>query len=759
IYALAYLTGLLRFAAVDARLEGGFREAYGREGTIRGIVVGGPEIKDYGVRYVVEASEMALHGGEAGGRRVVGLSGCLSLTVFDGYGYGIAVGDPPDVGGLAISSLRHGDEVSFKGTVERPDGRRNPGGYDHRSQLKAKGISATCGTDALNVTLVAEGAAGPIRLAREVKAFIGEAFDRLLPERESAFLRALVIGDRSAVDEDTLGTARTAGVAYLITVSGLQVAIVFAPLERAMKKLRVKGVPRVAISVSFLLAFATVAGYAPSIVRACLMCSIMAVSKALFKDMDTQSALALASLPILIHNPCVVHDVGFQLSFTAVLSIAYVSPSAKAVFARLRMPPAAAGAVSVPLGAQLGTLPLTMAHFNGLSPYSLLASLAAVPLVGAAVILGFAVAATAAVSMAAAAALSMACVPVVSAILTVMELVSRLPYAYLIVATPPALFMAAYYPVCLTALHRLGRDDGAGWGRRLTAAAAMAAVAALAFRLPFAMRANEADVYFLDVGQGDAAVIVDGAGRFLVVDGGGRPGGYMEPGKGPGRYVVVPFLLYLGCTRPDVILVSHSDDDHIAGALEVLDMLGAGLLALPDVPDKGLYGPIVRMASDRGCEVVWLSAGQGLELGGDSSLTVLSPGPEVLRGSGPVTSNNGSMVLRFTHGAVSALFAGDVEAEAEGLLAMTYGASLGSDVLKVAHHGSGTSSTESFLSLVAPSSAIISVGRNNVHGHPSVSVIGRLEGFGVGVHRTDVGGCLHMAVRGGSYAIAATVPD
>lgn len=252
-------------------------------------------------------------------------------------------------------------------------------------------------------------------------------------------------------------------------------------------------------------------------------------------------------------------------------------------------------------------------------------------------------------------------------------------------------------------------------------------------------------VTFLDVGQGDAIVVQGPSGRVLLVDTG--------PGTGlddAGRRVVLPFLRSQGIGAVDGILLTHPHDDHVGGAASILERVDVGrlLVGTEDSPEPA-FKRVIHVAHDRGVGVVRLRRSMALNLGGGASAEVLNPSDAMA-----ISPNNGSIGLRIHYGATAIVLAGDAEAEAEA--DMVQACDLHADVLKLSHHGSRSSSTQSFLQAVAPHAAVLSVGAHNVFGHPSSDVLERLEYAGTPVFRTDLDGAIIVESDGRNLAIRRT---
>ena len=260
---------------------------------------------------------------------------------------------------------------------------------------------------------------------------------------------------------------------------------------------------------------------------------------------------------------------------------------------------------------------------------------------------------------------------------------------------------------------------------------------------------------FLDVGQGDSLLIQTPDGRAVLVDGGGRPG-VDSRAYDIGRQVVLPSLLVQGVRRLNAVVVTHAHEDHCGGLGAVVSQLPTDWLLVPAAPDSDLpgYQRLLALARERQIKVRPLRAGMSLYLGKGISCQVLAPPRPPLLGT-DADENNNSVVLLVRYGRFRALLPGDIERPAEEWL-VARRAPLRCVVLKVAHHGSSSSTTTAFLQAARPQAAVISVAQQNPFGHPHRDTLLRLQRSRVRVYRTDWQGAITVTSDGVSCHIRTT---
>ncbi len=443
-----------------------------------------------------------------------------------------------------------------------------------------------------------------------------------------------------------------------------------------------------------------------------------------------------ATLALLAWRPGDVFDPGFQLSFAATAGIVYLAAPARAALERLGCPPRLAAAVGVSAAAQCAVLPVMAAHFNQLSLIGPAANLVVVPLAGAATTAGlFALAAAALSDVAGSLGLHLAWALALLLRIAVW-LAAAVPWALVHVPAPGPPAMA---------LWGLAAALAAIVGTRPAHRAALLATAAgvvVALAPHLAPHDGRLRVTFLDVGQGDAILVEVPGGPSLLVDGG--PGGSAR--FDVGERVVAPFLWNRGYQRLDVVAATHADSDHSGGLAAVFRRFTVG-----EVWENGRWGighedVVTALARARAPRRV-VTAGARMWLG-DALVTVLNPssgpGEESLTGE-----NDQSLVLRLDWRGVALLLTGDLTAGGEERL-IEARAPLAATVLKVAHHGSRTSTAEAFVGASGPRFAVVSVGARNPFRHPGPEVLARLSDAGARVYRTDRDGAVLVETDGAS---------
>jgi competence protein ComEC len=545
-----------------------------------------------------------------------------------------------------------------------------------------------------------------------------------------ALARAFLLGDGQALVPEQREAMRRVGLAHLVAVSGLNVGMVasllLVLLLRAPRPVRLLG------ALAGVCLYALLVGPLPSLLRAVLMAGAVGGALLLGRLPQSCNGLAAACLLMVLLDPSWVRDLGFQLSAAATAGLLTL---ARPLAARLAWAGWLGPPLAITLAAQLATLPWTLAAFGRLSAVSPLANLVAVPWAG----LALAVALLWAVTRLLLGPPADCVLALLDALAQPLAWLERLPASPWVSLPVPGTWWAAWGATALLVWWLL-RPAGA------PAAAARLAGAGLLLAAGLPSPPSHLEVALLDVGQGDAVLLRDGD-RTLLVDG----GGWRSPGFG-GR-VLVPALGRLGVRRLDAVAVTHADLDHCGGAADLLAELPVGQLWLP----PGLVATPCgeRLIARRRAPWIELAAGDAARMG-RWRIRVLAPEP----GRPPRSDNATSLVLLAEAGGRRVLLTGDLEAEGESAALARWGESeVACDLLKVAHHGSKSSTTGRFLAAARPRVALISAGQGNPYGHPSPVVLDRLDRAGLPVLRTDRDGMVSAQWgRGRAWRLRTVAP-
>ncbi len=622
-----------------------------------------------------------------------------------------------------------GDLVKLRGEVRLPASGGNVGEFDYSVYLQRKGIFTR--VIAGEIALLRRGTPSFNRYVTIIRNETIAKFFTALPENQAAVISGILFGDTSYLDKSNKETYKNLGVMHVFAVSGMHVSYITALLLLFTTKLKLKSWVKVVLIALGLFGYSALAGFSASVVRATIMTVVGLTAYLVGRRKNFYNALALAAFFWLLLNPADVFAAGFQMSFAAALSIYYLYPLGdKLLFFITR----GKDIFIVPLIAQLGLLPLLIYHFGLFSPWSILANIPVVLVVGIIVLSGFIVLLIQSILWPAAEMLLLSMGMLVELTNAFLTLLARLPAAALFVRLPRLWEIILYYVVLVILREKAAGNLKLSLKNKRRIAFFTVMLFAVAVFASFVPNPGQLKVVFLDVGQGDAALIMAPNGKNILVDAAG--GGYN--GFDVGRDKLVPALHRLGIRKIDLFINSHPDRDHLDGIFAVAEVIPVKEAVLPRLSgrDNLEYQQFLGLLKQRNISYSHLSQGDVIKISPAISMEVLSP-PVLIPDDWEV--NDQSLVILLQYKEERVIFTGDIQQKAIGYL--TAGESdIEADLIKVPHHGSAGSFTAEFYEEVDPDFAVISVGRNNSFGHPSPVVMKYFQQEGIESYRTDQNG-------------------
>ena len=585
------------------------------------------------------------------------------------------------------------------------------------------------------------------RLVLNVRQGLRDGLQQSLTAPHSGIARALLLGESAAVPKAARDAIRGAGVSHILAVSGLHITLLIGSLVGLLRWLWLRGplashfpADRVGAGVGAVLApvVGVLCGGAPSATRAALTGAVTLALRAQGRKPSPANVAALVVLVYLAAAPQVALQPAFMLSVAATTAL-LAAPRSTRLTRALRDS----------LRAWLATAPLLLLWFGTTSMMGILANVVLVPI--GSLLIPSALAHYVSWRSGAAPWLGSATVfeTLSGAFLSLADSAASLDPGLRIAPLTGAQWLVCLIGAC-TVLSRLPSRI-----KLMLVAGCLFAGAASEWRVRHPLSPDELRITFLDVGQGDAALLETAEGHAALIDGGGS---VTDHGPDPGELAVLPLLRALRIDRVDLVVLSHPHPDHYGGLSAVLDALpvtelwDSGQAEAED--ERGPAARLLARARGGGTRIRSPAAlcGAPRRLG-SLRLSVLAPCPIFDPGYDP---NDNSIVVLAEHGSRRFLFLGDAETHQEAALARKWGARrLRADVLKVAHHGSRTSSTDALLSQVNPWLAVISAGRANRFGHPHRAALSRLERHAAEVLRIDEHGGIRLVSDGQTLKVDA----
>ncbi|OLC83033.1 MAG: DNA internalization-related competence protein ComEC/Rec2 [Acidobacteria bacterium 13_1_40CM_4_57_6] len=630
-------------------------------------------------------------------------------------------------------------------------------------------------------------------------------------------LRAMLLGDRSFVDRAEAADFQKTGVFHVLVVAGLHVGALAFALYWVGRKLRLSRVGTMLFTLTMLGAYVAVVEQRAPVLRAAMMAAMLALGGFFFRRLELLNSAALAAVILLAAKPLALRDSSFQLTFVAIGCIAglalpwlekTVQPYVRALrgwrdvtrdaahepratqfridlrsltqwlFGRLPLRlgkpagDAVVGGLSLTfrvwellvltVALQTGMLPLMARDFHRIPLSAPIVNLAAVPLTGVVVPLGFLTLACGLISPTAGKLLAASLAWLTALLLQIVQWFAHFRgWSYRIPGPPFWLILLFFTAAILLAAemrlkHPLKRTML--WGLCMTFIACALTIAIYPFGEKWTKGKLELTV--LDVGQGDSLFVVSPGGKTLLIDGGGAFGGFPgheeHNGVDPGEEAVSPYLWSRGFQKLDVVALTHAHQDHLDGLFAILENFRVGRLWIGREVSSPALATLEELARDQKIPIEHELRGQSFRWDGiDGEFLWPEIVPEEVA---PSAKNNDSLVLHLRYGSRSFLLPGDAEKQVEReILSENSVEAIRSDVLKIGHHGSKNSTTTEFLAAVQPHFGIISAGEDNLYGHPSPELLERLENAGVRILRTDRDGAVHVLTDGARLEITCFV--
>jgi len=642
-----------------------------------------------------------------------------------------------------VAPATYGDFLVLRVAPTLPEPARNPGGFDYRQYLVLRGIRALAYISRNEQVLVKEVQQGVWWMAGviPVRGIIQGAIEQNLSGGPAGLLKGILLGDKRAVPTEVREAFTQCGVNHVLAVSGLHVGLIASVVFFG---LRLCGLGRGAtawITVFLLVLYALVTGLPPSVVRASVMASLIILGRLGEWEGDGWNALGVAGVVGLIARPADILDVGFQLSFVATGGImlfyrpildCFPQWGGRFVGQTIWAP------MAVSLAAQVTTMPLIITYFGVVSIVGLVANLVIVPLIGVAAALGLIGVFVYPLLPIVVMWLNGTNWVILKIAIGLAQFMASVSWAAIDVPHLP-LFQWGIYGFCVFLLLPFFRQRP----YHMYMLGGVLLCANYGVWQPLWQTRQHLEVFVLDIGQGDAIFIRFPNGKTMLVDGGIRTQ-HMDMGT----RVVLPFLRSQGISHIDVVVGSHAHSDHIGGLIAVLERIHVGHYLDSGQPaETWTAREVRRLVAQKDIRYHVVAAGDSLVGLGGVGGVVLHPVPSFITQENGVSHglNNGSVVMRFNYLGRSLLLTGDIEHETDGAL-LRWKDRLRSDILKAAHHGSRTSSTQAFLNGVNPTWVAVSCGVKNKFRHPSPEVIHRYAEMGVHILRTDLSGAIRFVM-------------
>ncbi len=721
VIALFFVVGMLCYHQAILIRADDISHYVGQTISVEGTIAAVPEIsiiddQNKRVRYIITAERVKPSGAES----AIYATGKIRINLL----YKDAAANP----------VTYGDKVAMHGKVLELHGYNNPGQIDMTAALKRQGITArmTGQEQTMKVIATYQEHSWFTLLANWRQEMI-TGLQKVMPVNDAAILTAVLFGGYQGISKNVINDFTATGLIHILSVSGAHIALVAGLIIWLGKCLRWDSLFTLILAAVVIILYACVSGLTPPVIRSAIMGIISLLAVVLGRENYAPAALAVTGLAMLVYQPLLLFDISFQLSFGATAGLIFLYQ--KMLDYLSGCPAWLAGPFAVTLSAQLGVLPVIAWYFNNFSLISFVANIIVLPIIELVIILGLA-----GIILYTALPVAGNVIFVISSLLLglvmiLTEVLATVPYSSVYIPSVGITGSVVYYFILAWSygwcpFHLPSpRQLITGWPR----SSMLTVVLVITTLSVYTWQPQPLRVHFIDVGQGDATLIITPHGKAVLIDTGGTLG---DSGLDVGERVVAPYLKHYGVRSIDYLILTHGHQDHAGGAAGVAGIINVINVLLP----REEHSPAVQaLLHSRHITVIPSYTGQSFEID-NVTITIEQAAGEQQSSRHVVSGNEASSVIRAKYGKHSFLVTGDLDAQGEAVLLTNNIAPC--TVLKVGHHGARTSTTEPFLQAVAPQFAIISAGYANQFGHPHIETLTRLAEHHAIVYRTDRQGAI-----------------
>ena len=670
--------------------------------------------------------------------------------------------------------FQYGDKVRLQGEFRKGSEQRNTGGFDYQLYLKSIHIYGTLKVESYQ-KISSDNVNWIEKSINTIKLVMTENIEKVLEKEEEQIVKGLILGDTTVLEEELKEKFQIANISHVLAVSGMHIVYIVMGIEIVFKKWLGKRNVKYVVIIG-LLFYMSLTGYTSSIVRAGIMGMMNIIAFLVYRKNDIWTSIAISLGIILIQNPYAITSVGLQLSYLGTIGIILFNKNIKQFLDNIKwiknniqikrskriskIVENLKDMISVTLSAQIMILPIMLYHFNMIGIYFVITNILVSIMIGPIMFLSIIFIFSSFIHLQISQFISVFLSIGIKSLIQISNLAS-LPFSKIYVPTPSILYIIIYYIVMLVGnqiymiyttkyenstkrrvknlialmKYKLYEKKKKNFKiyRKILEERNVKAFILRTYKVIFLVLffigiyqfPRDLEIHFLDVGQGDSCFIVTPNHKTILIDGGGSTSNTFDVGKD----TVIPYLLDKGYTKLDYVFISHFDQDHVGGILSVLEELKVGQVFISKQGEKSEnYETFLKIVEQKKLRVREVKMGDKIKIG-DVIFHILWPEGKQIEEN---ILNNNAMVMKLQYKNFSMLFTGDIEAVAEKKILSLYDTNLNSlkaTVLKVAHHGSKSSSTEKFLETVNAKVAIIGVGENNMFGHPSNAVLERLQSF------------------------------
>ena len=660
-----------------------------------------------------------------------------------------------------IPNVKIGNIIKVRGKLRQFEEAANKGNFDSRKYYLSLGFYGKI--EAGTIEVINSDYSGIRQGLYELRMEIIERLEKLCSDNNGIFsiinnkngiIGAIILGDKTDLDSDIKELYSVSGIAHILAISGLHISFIGMAIYRLLRR-RFRFLFSAAVSIPVVLSFGIMSGFGISTIRAIIMFILKIIGEVLGRKYDAITAISLAGLVLLVQNPFVVCNSGFQMSFGAIIAIVLILPIVEEI---LNTDNKIIKVISANFTISLVMNPILAWNYYELPTFSFLLNIVVVPLMSVVIVSSIVGIFCSCIMFGFRKVVIFPGCGILELYTFLCNIINKSSVASIVVGQPKVTIIIVYYAILLVVLFGLKnirtkytraekerniikketglvlekkakkerRIKGQNVKLRLACIVGFLLLNCLIYYIP-----NPGFyITFIDVGQGDGILIHGDNGTKVMVDGGSTSE------KQVAKNCIVPYLKAEGIGTIDYSIITHTDKDHISGILEILENNNSNRiriknLVMPDINMKDdTYNELIEKAKLKKINVLYIKKGDTLSLGKTKIKCIY---PETTTTASD--KNDYCTVLSVKNKTSKILLTGDISKEIEEKIKDDIEENY--TVLKVAHHGSNYSSSEKFLKKVNPKYSIISVGKNNSYGHPGNETMERLRKQGGVIYRTD----------------------
>lgn len=646
------------------------------------------------------------------------------------------------------ANIEVGDMLLINGTYLEPDVARNERGFNYKEYLKTLEIYGT--VEINHYKVIKKGRINKLILyTARLKEILKSNISKVIKKAENKnLLIAMILGDTEDLSEELKTDFLNSNLYHILSVSGGQVSNIIIGITILFRLLKIHKKIMDVLCIVILIEFMFLTGLTPSIIRACIMCIISLISGLILRRYDIANSLGISLLIILLNNPFSINSLSVLLSYFGFLGIIVlgsftiekVNKVVKNNIIRYIL-----NIIISSVAAQIFIFPIILYIFGTISLTFIFSNLLIIPLSTIITVIGFFI-------MICPLQIFAIVEPMIEIEIRVVSFFANIGISKIYCVIPNIQEIIIYYVMNIYLYYMIRRGDMykiKHFFRKYKKIMLIFMVISSIVITIYKNKPKDFCINFIDVGQGDSTLITTQYNKKILIDGGGSEFGSTFD---VGEKTLLPYLLKKKIHKLDYVIISHFDSDHVGGILTILEKLNVKNIIIGKQFEKSEnYEEFIKVIQDKKMKIYNVEAGQRINIDKDTYIDILWPDS-----ANVITNNilnNNSLVCKVNYKETTMLFTGDIEEIAEEAILNKYEKSLQilkSDIIKVAHHGSKTSSKKELLKCIKPKIALIGVGKNNKFGHPSISTLNNLEEIGCKIFRTDDSGeiCITINRRG-----------